>query len=55
MGSAYWTAADDDDDGDDDDDNNFTVQKHASGKQTMSKHISRISHIILKTYSISFS
>ena len=36
-----------DDDDDCDDDNYFTVQKHASGKQIMSKHISRISLIRL--------
>ena len=43
------------DDGDDDDDNYIIVQKHASGKQIMSKSIRRILHIIVKTYRISFS
>ena len=39
-GYLYGDDDDDADDDDDDDDNFFTVQKHASGKQIMSKIMS---------------
>ena len=40
----------DDDDDDYDDDNYFTVQKHASGKQIMSKKHEQLIHIFVASH-----